>query len=151
MTISPTLSARIADLEADVRSFLDLAAGAEEHNQFSAAVSARTKAAAKALELADLRATMEGERIKDPVRRLKHDLLRAEAAGSWVAVTQLQRSIDEAAIRQAKDREERAEAKRRAKKPEDIADAIGDALVRLPAKLRRRALARLNLDGPIAN
>lgn len=129
-------SARIVELEGQIRFFEELATEAD--GALHARVSAGARAALLRQELAAIVAEVEASKIRDPVRRLESQQSRAAASGSWVAAAQLGAKVDEARAAQEAERQRKAEERNR--DPESIVKALVGAVRRLPEALRERVV-----------
>ena len=121
-------------MEAEILAFEKIEAAAIDARQFGPAVSAKTKASALRKQLADITAAIEAAAIEDPIERLEFDRQRAEADGSWVAVTHLIKEIAEAKAKRAADDAKREEAARR--DPVVAKRRLVEALRRMPDRMR---------------
>ncbi len=117
---------REAQLLGEIRAMLKTARNAEQHAQFSAAVSARDKVSKLRAELARHQAQRRADDEEDELQTLRRMRRAAEADGSHVAASRLlQKELELTAKREAEAREAEREGLQNASADEVLEDIIG--------------------------
>jgi len=129
MARAPRKSKAERDLERDIKGMEAIRDGAVAAGSWSAATQAGAKISSLRSELENLRDARLASKITDPLERVRHEIRKAEAAGSWQAAARL--AAQEAQLIEARER-----AQREANQADDL-DELGpdDLLVMIEAAI----------------
>lgn len=134
---------QVADLEGDVAALERVALAAEEAQQFSPAIQARSRLPSLRTELNRLRDLEDLGDVTDPLERVRLTRRIAEREGSWQAVARLASVEADLEVRLAEARAQEEAAKLSALTADDLVGMIEEAFSSLPANTRSTVLARL--------